>query len=91
MQKDVWISICGADLSAQLDGQRVPQWRPVFARKGATLHFGRPRAGCRAYVAVAGGFDGPLVLGSKSTYLRAGLAVTVAARCRAAMNCRLAR
>lgn len=73
MQQDVWISICGADLSAQLDGQLVPQWRPVFARKGATLHFGKPRAGCRAYVAVAGGFAVSAVLGSKSTYLRAGI------------------
>src|SRR6185436_11800034 len=31
------------------------------------------RSGCRGYLAVAGGIEVPTVLGSRSTYVRAGL------------------
>src|SRR5581483_10606189 len=34
--------------------------------------FGRPRLGCRAWLAISGGIDVPLMLGSRSTDLRAG-------------------
>ncbi|HZP92922.1 MAG TPA: hypothetical protein VFB20_08580, partial [Burkholderiales bacterium] len=35
--------------------------------------FGTARMGCRAYLAVAGGIEVPEILGSRSTYLSAGL------------------
>jgi antagonist of KipI len=35
------------------------------------LKFGRPHSGCRAWLAVSGGIDVPVVLGSRSTDLRA--------------------
>jgi antagonist of KipI len=38
----------------------------------AEVQLGRCRAGCRAYLAVAGGFTVPEVLGSRSTDLRGG-------------------
>ncbi|UOF92832.1 biotin-dependent carboxyltransferase family protein [Fodinisporobacter ferrooxydans] len=72
-ESDMLISICGGDLSASIDGEPVPMWRAVFVRKGSTLTFGAPRQGCRAYLAVAGGFDIPLEMGSRSTYLRAAI------------------
>jgi antagonist of KipI len=72
-EEDALISICGADLSPQVDGQRIAQWRTVYVRKGSVLSFGRAVMGCRAYVAVAGGFTIPEILGSRSTYLRAGI------------------
>ncbi len=70
---DTLIAICGADLSPSVDRLPVPLWKPVLIKKGATLRFGSPRIGTRAYVAVAGGFSLPAVMGSRSTYLRAGL------------------
>lgn len=69
-EEDYLISICGADLSAKVDNVAVPLWRPVLVRKGSHLTFGRPKNGCRSYVAVAGGFDVPLVMNSRSTYVR---------------------
>ncbi|HEX8429686.1 MAG TPA: biotin-dependent carboxyltransferase family protein, partial [Longimicrobium sp.] len=51
-----------------LDGAPVGFWRPVRVRAGATLDVGGARAGCRAYLACAGGIDVPPVLGSRSTY-----------------------
>jgi antagonist of KipI len=65
------IAITGGDLDATIDGQPAPMWRAMFVPSGATLRFGRPRVGCRAYVAVSGGVDVPLIFGSRSTYLRA--------------------
>ncbi|RQO74876.1 KipI antagonist [Pedobacter sp. KBW06] len=71
-EQDQLIAITGADLSAEVDGVPVPMWRPIHIQKGAILSFGQARSGCRTYLAVHGGFDLPPVLGSNSTYLRAG-------------------
>lgn len=70
---DHLIALTGAHLSATLDGQPVGRNRPVRVRAGAELAFGAPVAGSRAYLAVAGGFALAPVLGSRATYLRAGL------------------
>ncbi|WP_285848279.1 biotin-dependent carboxyltransferase family protein [Paenibacillus sp. MER TA 81-3] len=67
------IAICGGNLSPSIGGQKVPLWRPVLIRAGEVLEFGPCIWGARAYLAVAGGIDVPLVLQSRSTYLRAGL------------------
>lgn len=65
------VAITGADLGATVDHVPLTTWHPTLVRAGATLRFGPPTRGCRAYVAVAGGFDAPIVFGSRSTYLRA--------------------
>lgn len=70
---DHLLALCGADLSAMLNGQPLPLNRVVAVRAGTELTFGRPRAGCRAYLAVAGGLAVPMVLGSRATYLSAGI------------------
>jgi antagonist of KipI len=64
------IAIGGADLTATIDSAPIGRWRAVLAPAGATLRFGRPENGCRAYVAFAGGVDVPEVFGSRATYLR---------------------
>lgn len=70
---DTLIAITGGDLSPVIDGQKVPTLRPVAVKAGAILKFTACKTGCRAYLAVAGGYDVANVMGSKSTYLRAGL------------------
>lgn len=67
------IAIGGAYLSPKIDGQPVPEWRPVWVRAGSQLTFGAPVAGCRTYLAIAGGIAVPEVLGSRSTFLRGGI------------------
>jgi biotin-dependent carboxylase-like uncharacterized protein len=67
-------AVAGADLGAVLHRADLGSWRVplgvrVRARAGNVLAFGTPRRGCRAYVAVAGGLDVPLVMGSRSTDL----------------------
>lgn len=70
------IALCGAGMTTTLeaaDGTRhvVPPGRPVTLPPG-TLRLGSMRDGLRAWLAVAGGFDVPPVLGSRSTDLRGG-------------------
>jgi antagonist of KipI len=65
------IAITGGNLDPTIDGEPAPMWRAMCVPRGATLRFGRPKVGCRAYVAIAGGVDVPLIFGSRSTYLRA--------------------
>ena len=48
-------------------------WQSVGVSAGAELSFAGARDGMRAYLGVAGGIDVPLVLGSRSTHLKARL------------------
>ncbi|WP_019412441.1 biotin-dependent carboxyltransferase family protein [Paenisporosarcina sp. TG20] len=66
-------ALTGGNLSPAIDGIPIKMWRPIVVKKGCKLTFGKPISGCRAYLAVAGGFDVPEVMGSRSTYLRAGI------------------
>jgi biotin-dependent carboxylase-like uncharacterized protein len=72
-RQTVLLAITGADLSPTIDGMPVPMATPLLVRAGAQLAFGRRRWGCRACLAVHGGFAVAPVMGSRSTYLRAGL------------------
>lgn len=67
--RDTIIALTGAPAEAKLDGSDVVWWTPVTARAGQTLAIGRATAGCRSYLAVRGGFDVPLYLGSRSTFV----------------------
>ena len=44
-------------------------WNYDAQNSGATLTLGKAQRGCRACIAIAGGVDVPLVLGSRSTFL----------------------
>ncbi|OGE50922.1 hypothetical protein PENARI_c015G08798 [Penicillium arizonense] len=64
------ISVCGAPMEMSLDGTDVPMWTRLYVKAGQTLSIGKLNGsgGCRAYLAVRGGF--PAVapyFGSKST------------------------
>ena len=66
---DAVIAIAGAPMTAELDGQPLSLWTFHFVKSGSVLKLGSIQgAGCRAYLAVQGGFDVPDYLGSKSTF-----------------------
>ncbi|WP_298829660.1 biotin-dependent carboxyltransferase family protein [uncultured Planococcus sp.] len=71
--EDAIIALCGGDLDPKVDGVAIKMWRMLTVAKGSTLTFGEPRIGARCYLAIAGGIDVPLMMGSRSTYLRAGI------------------
>ncbi|HEY2712320.1 MAG TPA: biotin-dependent carboxyltransferase family protein [Chthoniobacterales bacterium] len=62
-----WI---GGDFPVQLAGAAVAPGRRVFVRQPAILEIGLTRGGARMWLALSGGFDLPVVLGSRSTDLR---------------------
>ena len=63
------VAVTGAEFRLTLDGLEVPMNVATQARQGSTLRFGDRHRGARAYVAVAGSFEVPPVLGSRSTHL----------------------
>jgi len=72
-ENDAHVAICGADMQATLNGQPVSNWSSFDVPAGSELAFQFAVSGCRGYLAVCGGLDVPQVLGSRSTYTRAGL------------------
>jgi biotin-dependent carboxylase-like uncharacterized protein len=63
------IALAGADLGATFRGRALPTWTSVYLTGQGELVFEGRRWGARAYLALAGGIDVPLVLGARSTYL----------------------
>ena len=62
------VAVTGAEMPPRLDGEPRPLWESFAVDTGQVLDFGFLTAGARAYVAVSGGIDVPVVLGSRSTY-----------------------
>lgn len=62
----------GAQCRMLLDDQPVSTWWRVDANAGQVLKLERPTLGVRAYLAFEGGLDLPVVMGSRSTDLKAG-------------------
>jgi antagonist of KipI len=67
--REVVVAITGGDLSPTLNGESLEMWRTHLLIEGDVLNFKKVRAGCRAYLAVSGGFVVPKIMGSGSTYL----------------------
>ena len=70
---DAVIAITGADMSAAVNGEPIPMNEAVSVRSGDRLSMKKAECGMRAYIAVAGGFDIPKVMGSYSTNLKCGI------------------
>ncbi len=64
---DVFVSITGGDLDARINGGYAEPWRAYHLKTGDRIAFRAPISGCRAYLAVEGGFDLQPIMGSYST------------------------
>lgn len=64
-------ALTGADAFATLDGEAIGGWLRHDAPRGARLRLSFPQRGVRTVLAIAGGFDVPLVMGSRTTDLAA--------------------
>jgi urea carboxylase len=66
---DTVIALAGAAMTARLDGEPLPFWQAHAVKAGGILKLGGVEGpGLRAYLALAGGFQVPDYLGSKSTF-----------------------
>jgi len=68
-RSDQRVAVTGAPMELTLDGTVAAMNTAIDVRAGQTLRIGRlVGAGCRTYLAVDGGIDVPLYLGSRSTF-----------------------
>ena len=70
---DAVIAVTGAPVEIKVNGDQQPQWTRLEIKAGDEVSFGPVRGGTRFYIAVRGGIDVPLVLGSRSTYVLGGI------------------
>lgn len=69
---DLLITYAGDGAILIAGEQELPAGRPLFIPSGTTIKLINNPCGIRTYLAVAGGWDVPEILGSKSTFLTAG-------------------
>ncbi len=62
------VAVTGADIPVLVNGQSAPSWTSLDLKAGDELSFEILAGGARIYIAVSGGIDVPLVLGSRSLY-----------------------
>ena len=64
------IAVTGAESRVTVNGIDAPRWATVVLNAGDVVKIGTARSGLRSYVAFSGGIDVPLLVGSRSTYVR---------------------
>jgi KipI family sensor histidine kinase inhibitor len=75
---DMVLAVTGAPVSVTLTSAAHPPFavtrqEPLLLRDGETVEIGMPQAGLRDYLAVAGGFEMPRILGSAATDTMSGI------------------
>lgn len=70
---DTVIALTGAQMEPAINGTAVNMYESIPVSTGDVLTCGYAKTGLRTYLAVAGGFDLPLVMGSMSTNLKCAL------------------
>jgi biotin-dependent carboxylase-like uncharacterized protein len=67
-QRDAVVAVTGAEMAPKLDGVAAARNQAIAVKAGMVVSFDFMRSGARAYIAVSGGIDVPVILGSRSTY-----------------------
>ncbi len=62
------VAVTAAEVAPKINGEGRPRNESFTVRAGDRLTFDFMKAGARSYIAIAGGIDVPVVLGSRSTY-----------------------
>jgi antagonist of KipI len=65
------VAWCGGGFDVQIGSRALPAGHVAHLQAGDELKFGRAQIGCRCWLAISSGIDVPVVLGSRSTDLRA--------------------
>jgi biotin-dependent carboxylase-like uncharacterized protein len=62
------VAVTGAELPPKVNDEIRQTWTSFEVKRGQVLSFDYLKKGARAYVAISGGIDVPVILGSRSTY-----------------------
>ncbi len=71
--RDLRIALTGAEMAASCDGETLTWNASHLVPAGASLSIGGARNGAYGYLHVGGGFDTPLVMGSRAAHLACGI------------------
>jgi antagonist of KipI len=66
------VAWCGGDFEARIGSTALPSGHPGLIHSGEDFSIESPAIGCRAWLAISGGIDVPIVLGSRSADLKSG-------------------
>src|SRR4029077_14462324 len=66
------VAWCGSDFNARIGSTALPSGHPGLVRGGEEFSIEAPAIGYRAWIAISGGVDAPIVLGSRSADLKGG-------------------
>lgn len=72
-KEDGLVAVTGAELPPRLNGEPRETWASFKVKRGDTLSFDFLKHGARGYIAISGGLEVPIVLGSRSTYVLGAL------------------
>ncbi len=68
--KETVMAIAGADMSPTLNGAAIPMHQAIRVPAGSDVKLQAAKNGSRTYIAFCGGFDVPLVMGSRATSIQ---------------------
>jgi biotin-dependent carboxylase-like uncharacterized protein len=68
-----WVAFAGGAFARRRDGAGLPPAARVLLRPGETLAVRAGHSGAWTYLALEGGVDAPLEMGSRATHVRSGL------------------
>lgn len=71
--RNTTIAVTGAGYEVENYIWTFPLWTTFYVRAGWTVRVKKTSGGNWAYIAIAGGFDSPVIMNSRSTYLRGGV------------------
>jgi antagonist of KipI len=64
------VAWCGGEFDVRVGSTSLPAGHATFMSADEELVFNPPKLGCRSWLAISGGIEVPIVLGSRSTDLR---------------------
>jgi antagonist of KipI len=71
--RNTTIAVTGAGFEVENYVWTFPLWTSFYVRAGWTVRVKKTSGGNWAYIAIAGGFDSPIIMNSRSAYLRGGI------------------
>lgn len=71
--RDAIATVTGAEFELSVSGRPVPMNQAFAVEAGSRLTFGPRLSGARAYLAIDGGIDATVLLGSRATHVKAAL------------------
>jgi antagonist of KipI len=71
--RDTTLAVTGAGFEVENYIWTFPLWTTFYVRAGWTVRIKKTSGGNWAYLAIAGGFDSPVIMNSRSAYLRGGI------------------